>query len=164
MITKDQLAAAVLRECDICLHLFTKFDAAGFDYRPSQGQRSTTELLRYLAVCAVAPIRCMTDGGWQRWGELTAHVKEMSADGFSAAMAKQKAELASWFGAITEHELETQIVPLPTGAEVPLGVAILEGPLKWITGYKLQLFLYAKATGADAIGTANAWVGVDKVG
>ncbi len=41
-----------------------------------------------------------------------------------------------------------------------LGLAILNGPLKWLTAYKLQLFLYAKACGAE-IGTANAWAGMD---
>ena len=39
--------------------------------------------------------------------------------------------------------------------------AIMSGPLKWLTGYKMQLFLYAKATGAE-IGTSNAWGGYDR--
>ncbi|MCB9897030.1 MAG: hypothetical protein H6825_03385 [Planctomycetes bacterium] len=163
MITKDQLAAAMLRECDICLHLHGKLDAAAFDYRPSDGQRSTLELLRYLAVCGIAPVRCMLSGDWSQWAALTAHVKEMPAAGFPAAMARQKNELGAWFAEVTEHELETRVVTLPTGVEVPLGVAVLEGPLKWLTGYKLQLFLYAKASGASDLGTSNAWVGVDRV-
>jgi hypothetical protein len=57
--------------------------------------------------------------------------------------------------------LETQMAPLPGGGTRTLGLAILEAPFKWLTAYKLQLFLYAKATGASAIGTANAWAGVD---
>jgi hypothetical protein len=49
---------------------------------------------------------------------------------------------------------------MPGGGELPLGAALLNGPFKWLTSYKLQLFLYAKANGA-AIGTVNAWAGMD---
>lgn len=161
MITKEQLLASMLRECDICLHLFGKFEPAGYAYRPARGQRSTTELLRYLAVCAITPIRCMLSGDWTQWSALTAQVKEMPAEGFPAAMERQKSELTAWFAEVSEKDLETRIVGLPTGAQVPLGVGVLDGPLKWLTAYKLQLFLYAKAAGADDIGTSNAWRGKD---
>ena len=33
--------------------------------------------------------------------------------------------------------------------------------LKMLTGYKMQLFLYAKASGNESIGTPNVWAGMD---
>jgi hypothetical protein len=33
--------------------------------------------------------------------------------------------------------------------------------LKWITAYKMQLFLYIKANGVDNISTSNVWGGFD---
>ena len=82
-------------------------------------------------------------------------------DGFLDAMAKQKAAIETFFADISEAALETQEAPLPGGGSAPLGVAILNGPFKWVAAYKLQLFLYAKACGATGIGTSNAWRGAD---
>jgi hypothetical protein len=162
MITKDQLAAAMLRDCDICIHLHSKFSAEGFEYRPGPGQRSTLELLRYLAVCGNAAMRCMAAGDWKLWGEFAAASKEMAAADFPALMTQQKADIEAFFAGVTEAQLETQEAPLPGGRGIStLGLAILLGPLKWLASYKLQLFLYAKACGAD-IATSNAWAGVDR--
>ncbi|HET6330883.1 MAG TPA: hypothetical protein VFF76_08865 [Holophagaceae bacterium] len=161
MITKDQLAAAMLRECDICLHLFSKLPAGAAEYRPSGKQRSTLELLRYLAISGMASMDCMAHADWKRFGDHAASTKEMPFDGFPGAMAKQKAFIEAFFAGISETALETQDAPLPGGGTAPLGVAILNGPFKWLAAYKLQLFLYAKACGATEIGTSNAWRGAD---
>ena len=161
MITKDHIAAAMLRECDICLHLFSKLPAGAAEYRPSEKQRSTLELLRYLAISGVAGIDCMAHADWKRFGDHAASTKEMPLGGFPEAMAKQKAAIEAFFSGVTETALETQEAPLPGGGTAPLGVAILNGPFKWLAAYKLQLFLYAKACGAVDIGTSNAWRGAD---
>ncbi len=61
--------------------------------------------------------------------------------------------------AITAEDLETETV-YPWGEKVKLGRALLEAPLKYLTAYRMQLFLYAKQSGAE-VGTANNWRGVD---
>ena len=43
-----------------------------------------------------------------------------------------------------------------------LGTALVDGPLKWLLAYKMQLFLYVKASGATGIGTSNVWGGRDQ--
>jgi hypothetical protein len=161
MITKDQLAASMLRECDIVIHLHSKLPAGALDYRPSEGQRSTLELLRYLAICASAGIRCMKESNWKLFAEHVERVKEMTADEFPAAMERQKQEIADFFAATSEETLATQEAPVPGGAIMPLGAAILNGPLKWLAAYKMQLFLYAKAAGATELKTPNLWRGSD---
>jgi hypothetical protein len=161
MITKDQLAAAMIRECDICLHLFSKLPAGAADYRPSEKQRSTLELLRYLSISGVAGMDCMAHADWKRFGSFSGRAKDMPFESFPAAMAAQKAEIEAFFAGVSEQTLETQEAPMPGGASVPLGVAILNGPFKWLTAYKMQLFLYAKAAGATELGTSNAWRGAD---
>lgn len=161
MLSKESLRDGMLRECDICNHLFTKFDAAGFDYRPSPGQRDTRELLQYLSIIGIAATRCMHERNWKLFGEFSTRSETMPPDDFPAAMDRQKAELAAFFDGVTEEELETRLAPMPGGGELPLGVAILNGPFKWLAAYKLQLFLYAKGAGDETIGTVNAWAGVD---
>jgi hypothetical protein len=161
VITKDQLAASLTRECDICRHLFTKLGPAAHDYRPSPGQRSTTDLLRYLSYCGIAGVRSMAEKNWKIFAERAERAKEMPAAEFPAAMDRQKREIEAFFESVSDQTLGTQEAQVPGGGTLPLGAAIMSGPLKWLTAYKMQLFLYAKATGAD-IGTVNAWAGIDR--
>jgi len=162
MITKDQLAESMLRECDILVHLFSKLPDGAYDYRPSEQQRTTLALLRYVAICGAAGIRCMSEGDWTLFKSYSERVAEMPAADFPAAMGRQKAEIAKFFANVSEDVLETQEAPTPGGGGMlPLGVAILNGPFKWLAAYKMQLFLYAKAAGASDLRTANLWRGTD---
>lgn len=161
MISKEQLATAMAHECNVCMHLFTKFTPEGYSYQPSAQQRTTLELLRYLAICGIAGVHSMAQGNWSAFAEYKERVQDMAAEDFPAAMQRQKEEIEAYFASIDEETLETQQANVPGSGPAPLGLAILMGPLKWLTAYKMQLFLYAKAAGAADIGTANAWAGVD---
>ena len=161
MITKSHLLDSMLHECTVAQHLFTKLPAGAYDFRPTPGQRSTAELLQYLSVIGIAGATCMVEGDWKRFGPFSARAKELTPAGFLAATDQQKAELTALFATLTEERLATQPAPLPGGGIQPLAVALMNGPLKWLTAYKLQLFLYAKSSGAHEIGTSNAWRGLD---
>jgi hypothetical protein len=161
MITKEQFAQSLARECDIAIHLFTKLSPDAYDYQPSPEQRTTLALLRYLAICASAGIHCMVQKDWKLFGEYRERVKDMPAAEFPAAMERQKQEILEFFASTSEETLRSQAAPMPGGATLPLGLAILEGPLKWLAAYKMQLFLYAKASGATELKTSNLWRGVD---
>lgn len=162
MISKDQLSAAMQRECDICAHLYTKFDQAGFDYRPSPEQRSTLELMQYLSHMPVTAMTAMKNADWSTFGPKAATAAQMPAGDFPAAMAQQKAAIAEFFANVTDEQLATQTAPMPGGrGESTLGHAIVTGPAQWFPAYKLQLFLYAKQAGNKALGTSNAWRGMD---
>lgn len=162
MISKGQIAASMTRDCDITQHLFTKLTPESYTYRPSPSQRSTEELLRYLAICGIAGVQCMAGGSWKQFGEFGARVQAMAPEQFPELMNQQKAELEAFFASVSDQALLSQDAPLPGGGTLPLGLAILNGPFKWLTAYKLQLFLYAKAAGAADIGTSNAWAGADR--
>jgi hypothetical protein len=161
MITKEQAAQSLARECDIIIHLFTKLSPEAYDYQPSPEQRTTLALLRYMAVCASAGIHCMVHADWKRFATYSDRVKEMPASEFPAAMARQKQEILDFFASVSEETLLTQEAPMPGGGILPLGAAILNGPGKWLSAYKMQLFLYAKASGATALKTSNLWRGTD---
>ena len=161
MITKSQIAAEMGRDCDIAKHVFSKLPAESHDYKPTPEQRSTTELLRYLAICGIAGIRSLDASNWKVFGEYVARVADMKPEDFPAAMDRQKAEILAFFDSVTEETLETKDAKLPLGDTMKLGPAILGLPFKWIPAYKLQLFLYAKSCGCSTINTANAWMGID---
>lgn len=162
MITKDQLAASMARECEIISHLFTKLPPGCDAYSPGPGQRTTIELLRYISYCASAGIRSLVARDWREYGVAEAESARMSMNDFPAAMALQKSEILAFFAKVTADELMTSETKLPGGAVVTLGLGVVNGPLKWLVAYKMQLFLYAKANGAKGIGTSNLWGGVDR--
>lgn len=161
MISKNALESSILRECTICKHLYEKIPQDAFDYRPSPGQRSTLELLRYLAMVGSATMSAMIAGDWSGRGEFSARTEAMTPEEFPAMMDRQMEEIREMFAGLDEEEAATRMVRFPTGVEMPLGVALMESLLKWFTGYKMQLFLYAKASGAEHISTSNCWRGVD---
>jgi hypothetical protein len=161
MISKEQFAQSMARECDIIVHLFSKLPPEAYDYRPSEQQRSTTELLRYLSICAAAGIHCMKNGDFKLFAPFSERAKEMPPSEFPAAMARQKQEILDFFDSVSEETLLTQEAPMPGGAMLPLGAAIVNGPAKWLAAYKMQLFLYAKANGLSELKTSNLWRGTD---
>jgi hypothetical protein len=161
VISREQVSGAMTRECDICLHLFSKLSPDAYDYKPSDSQRTTLELLRYLAGCGIGGLRAMASSDWKLFNEELSRTREMPAEDFPAAMIRQKQAIEQFFASTSEAELETKEAKMPGGGILPLGAGIINGPLKWLAAYKLQLFLYAKATGAHQIGTANAWAGID---
>lgn len=163
MITKAQLAASMVHECNVSIHLFSKLSPAALGYRPTEGQRTTEELLRYLAICGIAGTRSMAEGNWKIFEEYRARVESMTIEEFPDAMARQRDELTAFFDQASDDLLARE-AGVPGAGKMPLDAAIMNGPLKWLTSYKMQLFLYAKATGAADIGTANAWGGFDRKG
>lgn len=161
MISKSALCASMTRECDIAIHLHGKLTPGAHDYRMSPTQRSTLETMRYLSYCGIGGIEALASGGWTKWSERIATSERMTVEEFPAAMRRQKTEIEDFFASISEGTLASQSAKPPGGEVCPLGTALMDGPLKWLVAYKMQLFLYAKASGATEIGTSNAWGGRD---
>jgi hypothetical protein len=161
MINKDQIAASMMFECDVAKHLHGKLTPQSYDYKPTDGQRSTLDLLRYLSICGIAGTQSLYQSNWKAFGKYSERASKMSAEEFPAAMDLQKKEIREFFDSVTERDLETRDAALPIGGTQLLGQAILDLPFKWLAAYKLQLFLYAKSTGTSDINTANAWMGID---
>ncbi|MEP7220719.1 MAG: hypothetical protein ABI876_17465, partial [Bacteroidota bacterium] len=102
MITREEMRDSIIHECNVCLHLYDKIPAGGFDFRFTPGQRSITELLRYLAMTGIAPMKMSLEGNWNPWKEYQERLKEMTAEEFPARMHEQIAEIRSFFDEVTE--------------------------------------------------------------
>ncbi len=161
MLTKDDILDAIHKEMDICLHLFGKLPEGSLDYRPTPGQRSTLELLRYISFCGIGGARCMTEGNWDGYGEVAGRAQDMAAEEFPAAMERQRTEIDALFAGLTDDDLVDRTATDPLGNEAKLGRALFDLPLRWLIGYRVQLFLYAKAAGNEDIWTPNCWAGMD---
>ena len=161
MIRKEQLVESMVHDCEVSKHLFTKIAAASMEYRPTPQQRSTKELLQYLSICGIGGATCMAENNWDLYAKYSERAQQMEISEFPAAMDRQISELKDLFASLSEEDLDNREAPMPGGGAMPLGAGILNAPAKWLSAYKMQLFLYAKASGASDLSTVNAWLGKD---
>ncbi len=162
MFSKEQFLESFRFETNICKHLYTKVEKNLLDYRPTEEQRSILELLQYLTVCGTLPVRGLLNADWSHIQDDLERSKQISADEFCGAMDAQAAEVEKLIGGLSEEELENKETVFPTGQKAILGAALVNFPLKFITAYRMQLFLYLKQTGNSELSTYNCWFGMDK--
>jgi hypothetical protein len=161
MYSKEQLVDALVLELRVMRHLAARVPPDALDWRPSPSQRSTIELLRYVSTAGLDLTRAMLSGVWDRaavTGKAPAHLR---ADEFDAAMERQESDLRAVLAPLTEKDLAERRSTLPTGQTTNLGAALVNVVVRVLGGYRMQLFLHAKASGNAALSTANCWYGID---
>ena len=159
---KHALLNSIVKEMKIVRRLATKIAADQADYRPKEGIRSITELLQYLSVCGTNPIAY-----WYRKDtavdfrafvtERAAVAKNITPQNFVAAMDQQIEEINQLFEKITDEDLLNKEVDYPWGETAKLGEAIIDTSIKWLTAYKMQLFLKLKLSSDQELKTADLW-------
>jgi len=159
VITKEHLLERIIKECNICTRLYTKLPEGSLDYRPTQGQRSTLELLRYLSVAIAGSAHAIVEGHWDWYKKEKEKADKMPADEFPKAMARQIDEVKDFFATqLTPDVFEHQkVVGMPWPTEKVVGLELMENCLLWAVGYRMQLYLYAKACGASSLNTYDCW-------
>ncbi|HKP96244.1 MAG TPA: hypothetical protein VJ385_10840 [Fibrobacteria bacterium] len=157
MITVESFISAWRKESKICINLFSKMPAGGLDYRPTPGQRDTVELLRYLSFGPYNGVVKIVAGDWNK-GRSTADVTAgMPASDFPGRMAWQAEAAAREIRSVPMSTLLHGDMVLPWGETMKRGEALFAYPLRWLTGYRMQLFLYLKAAGASQLNTGDCW-------
>jgi hypothetical protein len=158
MITKQQYINSFVKELEIVKHLREKISVGMLDYRPTPKQRSTMELLQYLGHISGTAIMSFIDPEKNNYMELAKAKDLVTFENFSVKIDEQIDIVKREISALTEAQLEKEVSFF--GMNEKLSMHLLSA-LKWITAYKMQLFLYIKANGVDNIGTSNVWGGVD---
>ena len=162
MITNQQLFDSCLHEIKVIKHLYGKILPGTLDYRPTEKQRTLLELLQYLGhfvkveVGAIADNEPITD-----FAGLIKESHQMSADDFPAAMDKQAELLKKLFADLSDDEWQKPFALFATSQLQPKILWIMTTIYKNLVAYKMQLFLYIKATGNFDIGTSNLTRGED---
>jgi hypothetical protein len=145
----------------IVRRLSTKIPAEQIDFRPKEGIRSTMELLQYISYSATGMLQY-----WYRendldfrtfYATLTTRSKSVTHENFIREMDYQIELVTKLFDKITEEDLLTKEVDYPWGEKALLGEAIIETSIKWITGYKMQLFLKLKLSTDEKLTTPDLW-------
>lgn len=165
ILTKDELLGALNREVRILLHLAGKVEESYLDYRPTPGQRSTLELLQYLAIMGRTQIMLIKNGVFDMatlgaaWGPAVAAAKELSFDEAVAAIQAQPEEYAREFSDWTDADFRRDVDMF--GSKVSSGSLLVTQVLGVYAAYRTQLFCYLKSCGRTELGTANLWAGID---
>ena len=157
MIHKDDILNVLIKECRICIRVFSKLPPEAYDYRPTPGQRSTFELLQYMTYAFAGAAHAIVGNGWDWWKEHEAVAKDMTPDAFPAAMNTQIESLQTLFASLSDDVLENRkVTEVPWPTENTVGVELLDNCLRWLIGYKMQLFLYARSNGVE-MSTMDCW-------
>jgi len=158
MLSKDDLLDSLLHECEVAKHLATCLPADKVDERMTPGQRSHLEVVRYLSYCAIGGTLFILDGDFDGYHAWQSKHEALTLEQFPAAMDAQMDALREAFARLQPSDFERE-VKHPAGHTLTLKRALLELPLKWMVGYRMQLFLCAKLAGNADIGTMDCWHG-----
>ena len=157
MYSAESFIHAYSKESSISIQLYHKMPQGALDYRPALGQRSTAELLRYLSYGPYNVVRRILAGDWKVGRPANEATKDMPASDFPRNMRWQGDEVARLVRAVNSMALEQDDFTFPWGETMKKGEALVNQPLRWLTGYRMQLFLYLKAAGAKELGTKDLW-------
>lgn len=160
MYTKENLIASIENECRIIKHLATKIPADTEDYKPTEGQRTTLELLRYLATIVVNGTHVIYEGNTEAYKTSPLIGDDVTMENFATKMDEQLVMWKEMMQKFDDAQLATVINIYGMG-EMTKGRYLVENLLKWAAAYKMQLFVYIKASGNTSLGTSNLWGGMD---
>ena len=163
---KDLILKSMLHEYMILEHLHSRIPESSMEWRPQENMRSTRELLQYLSYIGSTITELMIKGGWsvpenvEKYRANAAASKTMAPETFLEKIHSEKAKVTELIEKLSEADLDREI-GLILGRKGSLGQALINDTIKYLTAYRMQLFLYAKMNGAE-IGTANNWNGIDR--
>jgi hypothetical protein len=162
ILTKSELLASLQKEVRILLHLAGKIDRAQLDYRPTPGQRSTIELLRYLSYMGPMLLRYAKQEPLDpaAWAEVVKMVDSRSFEETLAAIEEHADTYAALLADMDDAAFRAE-VPGFDGASTSCGSFIVNHVIGQCAAYRTQLFLYLKACGREELSTMNLWLGVD---
>lgn len=165
VLRKDELIAALEQEVQILVHLAGKVAAPELSYRPTPKQRSTLELLQYMAIMGPTQIAIIKADGFNRaalgaaWSPAEKAATTMTFDQAVAAIRQQAGDYAREFSGWSDEDFRREVNMF--GKNVSRGSLILSLVINGHAAYRTQLFLYLKACGHDELGTMNLWGGAD---
>jgi hypothetical protein len=165
VLTKEELISALQEEVRILVHLAGKADKSKLDYRPTPKQRSTLELLQYMAIMGPTMLTVIKTGVFDRetmgaiWGPAEAASKAMDFDQAVAAIQKQSADYARMLADWADSDFRAAMDMF--GQKSTRGALIVKLVLGGHAAYRTQLFCYLKSSGRDELNTMNLWGGAD---
>ncbi len=160
ILTKAELLALLESDVRIFLHLVGKIPAGAHDYRPAPKQRSIAELVKYMSMMGPTLTEMVHAGTFDEaaWGAAEQAAAARSLDDAVAAIAGHPAAYARLLEAMPEAALREEVDMFGKASR---GAHIVNWVLNGCVAYRMQLFLYLKASGRPELNTMNLWSGID---
>ncbi len=158
MISKNDLLESILRECRIAKQLFTQVPDGGWDFRFGEGQRSTQELAGYLCGVGQGCVHSGYAGNFEWFAENGEKFGSLSVEELPGAMDNQISEITRLFGEMSDEDFANKQIEMGDMGTYSLNGWLLQTTLKFLTAYRMQLFLQAKAAGNNALDTWDCWM------
>lgn len=165
VLTKEELIGTLQNEVRILLHLISKVDESKLEYRPTAKQRSTLELLQYLTIVGPIHLSAIVSGkfdmdAWSNtWRTNQAAAKQHDLQQVKDEIGRLPALFADLLASCTDDDLRTKMEMF--GSTASRGLWIVRLVLCHYSAYRMQLFLYLKASGGEELNTLNLWAGMD---
>lgn len=164
-MTKQQILDAVKEENKILTHLFSKIKPDQFQFSPGEKMRTIEELLRYISYAGVSVIHWYHNNlnaieDKELFKNVVDKAAAMDINKFPEALEEQYTAIETLLNNYSNEDLATKTVKRFSGQESPFGEAIVNSSLKYLTAYRMQLFLYLKL-GQPELNTYNCWMGID---
>ena len=161
MTHKENLLNVIEKEISVIKTLSTKVTKEILDYAPMEGMRTTEEVMRYLTWCGSSTITFFLLDDPSKANEnytgFMEKAKSVTLENFKERMDEELTIIKNCFESISDEDLITKEVELPWKEPMMLGQAIMETTVKWLTGYKMQLYLYMKQNGIK-LDTGDCWI------
>lgn len=162
VLSQKELIAMLADDARIVLHLISKIDRTRLDYRPTPKQRSTLELVRYISMMGptIAEYATAAKPDMGIWGPAEELSMTRDLDQCIAIIAGHADQYTRMLGGLSEADFRAT-VPDFDESPVPRGKFLAHWVLTGTTAYRMQLFLYLKASGRPDLSTYDLWSGVD---
>jgi hypothetical protein len=157
MLSKEEFLGLVAQEVGIYKHLHSKISEGDANYKPTEKQRTTLEVLRYVAHQGSTLATILAKGG--DWESLSKRTENMTLEQFPAEMDRELADITTLVNGMSEEELNGDHEMW--GMKQPRRLWLVAVVLRQLTAYRMQIFLYLKANGHSELNTSNLWSGQD---
>lgn len=156
MYTKESFIKSLSNEVRIIKHLATKIPEGALDYRPTPGQRSTLELLKYLSTAGSGMMKAVLHNDTKVLADFEEFRNSVTLENFNEKMDVQEKEMKEMFAQFKEEDYvkEVDFYGKALVSEHMINI------LRTFSAYRMQLFLYIKSNGVQ-LGTMNVWAGMD---
>lgn len=158
---KHQILNSIVREITIIEKLSTRVTSENENIKLFDEARSIKELLHYLTWCSVSTVHYYIEDNMTLQQSYQLYESKYSAypiPQFRAAMYAQFKDIRTLFTKIEDHDLKTKQVKTAWGETMTMGEAMLHTTVKYLTAYRMQLFLSLKMAGEKDLNTIDCWV------
>lgn len=158
MFTKEEVWNSFANDFRIIKHLAEKVHVDTHGYKPTEKQRTMLELMQYMSIMGSGILNTVLMGDGNTFASYVEQSKSVMGENFIQKMNEQETEMKETFMKFDDAELAKELSLW--GMTGPKSMFVLN-LIKIVASYKMQLFLYVKASGQHGIGTSNLWAGMD---